>query len=108
VTREPAAGTRDAVTLALLDALGGEIQATQSAPPVLELPTTAAVRAAVVAGAGPAVLSRLAIADDLVAHRLAEVKVTGVDLHRELRAIWLGPRLPPAGGARELLAHVRV
>ncbi len=51
-------------------------------------------------------MSRLAVADDLESRRLAEVKVTGVDLHRDLRAIWLGARVPPAGAARDLLAHI--
>jgi DNA-binding transcriptional LysR family regulator len=102
VARESAAGTHE-VAPALRDALG---DTAQSVPPVLELPTTAAIRSAVRAGAGPALLSRLAIADDLAAHRLAEVKVTGIDLHRELRAIWMGPRLPPVGAARDLLAGI--
>jgi DNA-binding transcriptional LysR family regulator len=103
VTREAGSGTRDALETALRQTLG---PATELAAPVLELSTAAAIRAAVIAGAGPAVLSRLAIADDLESRRLVEVKVTGVDLHRELRAIWLGDKVPPAGAARDLLAHI--
>jgi DNA-binding transcriptional LysR family regulator len=72
----------------------------------LALSTTAAVRSAVLAGAGPAVLSELTVAEDIAARRLARVPVTGVDLRRSLRAIWAGGRLPPSGAARDLLAHV--
>src|SRR4029077_13049141 len=62
VTREPGSGTRDSLTAALSQALGDSLQ---QAHPTLELSSAAAVRAAVVAGAGPAVLSRLAVTDDL-------------------------------------------
>jgi DNA-binding transcriptional LysR family regulator len=103
VTREPGSGTRDALTVALRDALGDDVT---PAEPVLELSTASAIRAAVLAGAGPAVLSRLAVVDDIISQRLREVRVAGVDLHRDLRAIWLGPRVPPAGAARDLLAHI--
>jgi DNA-binding transcriptional LysR family regulator len=103
VTREPGSGTRDALTVALRDALGDDVT---PAEPVLELSTASAIRAAVLAGAGPAVLSRLAVVDDIISQRLCEVRVAGVDLHRDLRAIWLGPRVPPAGAARDLLAHI--
>ena len=103
VTREAGSGTRDAFEVALRKALGAGIEL---AAPVLELSTATAIRAAVVAGAGPAVMSRLAVADDLESRRLTEVKVSGVDLRRDLRAIWLGERVPPAGAARDLLAHI--
>lgn len=72
----------------------------------LELASSAAVRAAVLAGAGPAVMSRLAVSDDLVHGRLRAVPVADMDLRRELRAIWLGARTPPAGAARDLLHHI--
>ena len=62
------------------------------APPVLELSTAAAIRAAVLAGAGPAVMSRLAVADDLATHRLREVQ---------------GRRRRPATGAARDLARAR-
>ena len=103
VTREPGSGTREALTVALRTALGpGVVQPA----PVLELSTTTAVRAAVLAGAGPAVLSELAVADDIAAHRLHRVPLTGVGLGRELRAIWRGPVQPPAGAVRNLVAHI--
>ncbi len=103
VTREPGSGTRDALTAALRAALGPDHP---QAPPVLALSTTTAVRAAVLAGAGPAALSELAVADDIAAHRLCRVPLTGLDLHRDLRAVWQGPSRPPAGAVRDLVAHI--
>lgn len=103
VTREPGSGTRDSLTAALRQALG---DSTPQARPVLELSSAAAVRAAVVAGVGPAVMSRLAVADDLAIGRLRTVAVPELKLRRKLRAIWVGGRVPPAGAARDLLAHI--
>jgi DNA-binding transcriptional LysR family regulator len=103
VTREPGSGTRDSLAAALRTTLSGSLQQAQ---PVLELSSAAAVRAAVVAGAGPAVMSRLAVADDLAIGRLRTVAVPELNLHRELRAIWVGGRTPPTGAARDLLAHI--
>ncbi|GAB3138066.1 LysR family transcriptional regulator [Micromonospora sonneratiae] len=95
VQREPASGTRAALTVAL-SAYG------PMAAPLLELSTTSAVRSAVTAGAGPAVLSVLAVGDDLAAGRLVEVPVAGVDLTRLLRAVWPeGQHV--SGPARDLL-----
>ena len=72
----------------------------------LELASAAAVRAAVLAGAGPAVMSRLAVSDDLNHGRLRAVPVADLDLRRDLRAIWMGAKTPPAGAARDLLHHI--
>ena len=71
-----------------------------------EFVSAAAVRAAVLAGAGPAVMSRLAVTDDLAHGRLRAVAVADLDLRRDLRAIWMGARTPPAGAVRELLNHI--
>ena len=98
VTREAGSGTRDALAAALR-AVGDE-----PARPAAELSTTAAVRTAVLAGAGPAVLSALVVAEDLAAGRLRRVAVSGIDLDRSLRAIWLGGRTPPAGSVRRIVA----
>jgi DNA-binding transcriptional LysR family regulator len=96
VHREPTSGTRAALEAALAAHL-------PLATPVLELSSTSAVRSAVSAGAGPAVLSSLAVQDDLAAGRLVAVAVEGVDLRRSLRAVWpAGQR--PTGPARDLLA----
>ena len=72
----------------------------------LELASAAAVRAAVLAGAGPAVMSRLAVSDDLSHGRLRAIPVADLDLRRDLRAIWMGAHTPPAGAARDLLNHI--
>ena len=103
VTRELGSGTRDSLTTALGLALG---DAVAQAPPVLELSSAAAVRAAVLAGAGPAVMSRLTVADDLAIGRLRAVSIPELNLRRQLRAIWVGGRTPPAGAVRDLLSHI--
>lgn len=103
VAREAGSGTRGALTSALRSALGAS--AVQP-PPVLELSSSAAVRAAVIAGAGPAVMSRLAVADDVAIGRVRTVAVGELDLHRELRAVWVGGPTPPAGAIRDLLSHI--
>jgi DNA-binding transcriptional LysR family regulator len=96
VSREPASGTR----AALESALRGH---RPLAAPLLQLSTASGVRSAVAAGAGPAVLSTLAVREDVAARRVIEVPVTGVRLDRALRAVWpVGHR--PAGPARDLLA----
>jgi DNA-binding transcriptional LysR family regulator len=101
VSREEGSGTRSVLAAALSAALNAPV----TMPVALALSTTAAVRSAVLAGAGPAVLSELTVADDLAARRLARIPVAGVDLRRSLRAIWAGGSLP-VGAARDLLAHV--
>jgi hypothetical protein len=35
-----------------------------------------------------------------------EVRTPGLDLRRTLRVIWAGPANPPAGAARDLVAHI--
>ncbi|MHA7649060.1 LysR family transcriptional regulator [Mycobacterium sp. ML4] len=103
VCREPHSGIRDSLTVALLQVLGDNVQ---QPPPVLELSSAAAVRAAVLAGAGPAAMSRLAVGDDLAVGRLRAIAVPELDLGRQLRAIWVGGRTPPAGAIRTLLRHI--
>ena len=99
VAREAGSGTRRAFEVALRAVLGG---APMTAP-VLELSGTAAVRGAVLAGAGPAVLSTLAVADDVASGRLSLVPVTGLRLDRRLLAVWpLGATL--RGPVSDLLA----
>ena len=103
VSREGGSGTRDTLAAALAAALG--VGAAQ-APAALSVSTTAAVRAAVLAAAGPAVISELAVAEDLAAGRLIEIPVPGLDLRRVLRAIWDSTPDPPAGAARDLIGHI--
>lgn len=96
VARESGSGTRVALRRALapLDV----------APPALELASNAAVRVSAAAGTAPAVLSRLAVDDALRAGTLVEVGVDGVDLTRNLRAVWAGPRRLTNPAAAALLA----
>jgi DNA-binding transcriptional LysR family regulator len=105
VTREHGSGTRDSLDAALRRRLG---PAVRPADPALSLSTTTAVRSAVLAGAGPAVLSWLAVRDEVTRGQLVDVDVDGLDLGRALTAIWQGDREPPAGAARDLIGHIRV
>lgn len=96
VVRESGSGTRGTVDAALRMAGCGWTK------PLLELGSSAAVRTAVMSGAGPAVISELAVARDIADGNLARVPVCGVDFRRELRAVWpAGRKL--TGPAAELL-----
>lgn len=96
ILREKGSGTRQ-----VLDAALGGL-----ARPLIELSSTTAVKAAVVSGAGPAVLSELAVGEELSMRRLVRVPVDGVSLARDLRAVWpTGHR--PVGPARDLLSLTR-
>ncbi|KAA1421224.1 LysR family transcriptional regulator [Nocardioides humilatus] len=96
VVREPGSGTRTVLDRALQDL--------PTAPPALELSSTAAVRSAVTAGAGPAAVGAHAIRDDLATGRLVRIDVAGLDLTRRLHAVWRGGAHPPEGAARDLVA----
>ncbi|MBD0740800.1 LysR family transcriptional regulator [Streptomyces sp. CBMA152] len=99
ILREEGSGTRQVLDAALT-AAGGV------APPLLELASTTAVKAAVVSGAGPSVLSELALGEELASRRLARIPLEGVGLSRDLRAVWrAGHR--PTGPARDLLSLTR-
>ncbi|HTT55139.1 MAG TPA: LysR family transcriptional regulator [Streptosporangiaceae bacterium] len=94
IVREPGSGTREV----LADALAGY----GGLHSRLELGSTAAILAAARRGEGPAVLSALAVAEDLDAGRLVAVPTEQLSLTRSLRAVWLdGRRLAPL--ARRLL-----
>ena len=100
VSREPGSGTRETADRAIVAA------GFRSAPPLLELGSGAAVRNAVAAGAGPALLSELVVAPDLATGVLVEVLTADVDLDRTLRAVWrAGAR--PTGRAADLLLVAR-
>ncbi|MER6026793.1 LysR family transcriptional regulator [Streptomyces sp. NPDC001851] len=96
ILRERGSGTRQ-----VLDAALGGL-----ARPLIELSSTTAVKASAVSGAGPSVLSELAVGEELSMRRLVGIPVEGVSLRRELRAVWpTGHR--PTGPARELLSLTR-
>lgn len=99
VLREQGSGTREVLDRALAG-YGG------TAPPLLELASTTALKAAAITGAGPAAVSELAVADELASGRLVEVPVPDLDLRRPLRAVWPTGRRP-VGPARDLLSLTR-
>jgi DNA-binding transcriptional LysR family regulator len=97
VTREAGSGTRSAYESAVAAAGLG-----QPMSPLLEVSSTTAIKSAVGAGIGGAVLSSLAVAPELAAGTLVRVPIPGLTLRRELRAIWPSGRAP-SGPAAELL-----
>ena len=101
--RETGSGTRDVLQAALAAYDGPAV-------PLIELGATAPLRSAALAGTGPAVLSVLAVAEDIAAGRLVEVPVAGdVPLKRTLRAVWpRGRELSEAAGWLVRVARGRV
>lgn len=83
VTREAGSGTRSS-----FEQLCRRHGIEQVAEPSHVLPTSAAVRAAVIAGAGPAVLSTLAVRDDVALGRLEKVRISDVRMVRPLSTVW--------------------
>jgi hypothetical protein len=37
---------------------------------------------------------------------LRTIAIPDLDLRRDLRAIWVGGRIPPAGAVRDVLSHI--
>ncbi|WP_238008503.1 LysR family transcriptional regulator [Dactylosporangium sp. AC04546] len=101
VAREAESGTRRALEAALRAHGCGPATA-----PMLELSSTTAIKHAVAAGSGPAVLSSLAVAGELAAGALVAVAVTGLPLRRSLRVVWPAGR-QLTGPARDLYAVTR-
>lgn len=95
VVREPGSGTREA----LQEVLAGFA----AAEPVQALGSNAAVRVAVASGAGPAMLSRLALQAQLASGELLRVPFEGQGISRPLTAVWSGPQRL-AGAASVLVA----
>ncbi|MET0326199.1 MAG: LysR family transcriptional regulator [Ilumatobacteraceae bacterium] len=91
VVRESGSGTRET-----LDLVFGR-HGLRGAPPALELGSTVAVKSAVLAGVGPAVLSRLAVEAELADGRLVAVDLEGEPMVRTLRAVWSRAAVPSAG-----------
>ncbi len=98
IVREPGSGPREILDRAL-EAWGGPSSR-------LELGSSEALLAAARRGEGPAVLSRLAAADDLESGRLVVVPVSGVDLTRTIRAVWAADTVPGPLARRLLRAAV--
>ncbi len=91
VLRERGSGTRDTLTSALAK-LGLEVR------PLMELGSTTAIKAAAIAGTGPAVLSALAVEAELRSGQLLAVPCPELSLERTIRAVWASARAlsPPA------------
>lgn len=99
VVREPDSGTRESLDRALEAAGAPSLRAR------LELGSSSAVVSAVAGGAGPGVLSRLAVADQLASGTMRSVQVAGLDMTRSLHAVWHASR-PLASAAAALLARL--
>ncbi|MFE3056617.1 LysR family transcriptional regulator [Nocardia sp. NPDC059239] len=97
VTREPGSGTRSTLDIALAEYPRAE--------PLLELGSAAAIRTSVLGGVGPAVVSTLAVEDQLARGGLRAIPIEGLELHRTLRAVWRPPR-KLSGPAGELVAGI--
>lgn len=80
VLREQGSGTRETLRRVL-----GNLH---EEAPHLEFSSTTAIKEAVTAGAGATVLSELAVARELRDGILVRVPVSGIDLRRQLRAVW--------------------
>ncbi|MBP1162409.1 LysR family transcriptional regulator [Rhodococcus sp. PvR099] len=98
LVREPGSGTRTTLDLAL--------QEYERAKPILELGSAAAIRTSVLGGVGPAVLSTLAVKDQVRTGELRVIHVDGLELGRTLRAVWRPPRQLD-GPAGDLVRLVR-
>jgi DNA-binding transcriptional LysR family regulator len=99
LVREPGSGTRETLEVALA---GCDLRLR----PALELPSSSAVRAAALTGAGAAVLSGLAVAAEVAAGRLVPVAVRDLVLIRPLHAVWRRGE-KPTGPAAALLTLAR-
>ena len=85
VLRERGSGTRDILAVALAEH-GHKVRA------LMELGSTTAIKAAAIAGTGPAVLSALAVEAELRAGQLVVVPCAGLRLQRTIRAVWANAR----------------
>lgn len=95
VAREAGSGTRQTWEDAVRSILGRDAVA-----PAIVLPTSAAVRMAVAESLAPALLSALAVADDIRLGRLIEVPLGERTIARPITALW-------RGGPRDLLSISR-
>lgn len=98
VAREAGSGTRQTWEDAVRDRLGRD-----AAAPAIVLPTSAAVRLAVAEGLAPAMLSRLAVIDDIRLARLVEVPLEGPPVVRPITALWRGTARDLTSTSRELV-----
>jgi DNA-binding transcriptional LysR family regulator len=69
----------------------------------MELGSTTAIKAAVSAGAAPAVVSTLAVRAEVQTGQLVAVACEGLSLRRSIRVVWAASR-PPSEVSSRLLA----
>ncbi|WP_431966681.1 LysR family transcriptional regulator [Actinacidiphila sp. bgisy160] len=101
VSRERGSGTRRHLERALAEGTGLAL-----ADPLLELPSTTAIKTAVADGIAPAVLSSLALSAELASGGVVAVPVSGLELRRTLRVVRARGR-DLTGPARELAGIAR-
>ena len=102
IQRERGSGTRSTLGKALLETLGD----VEAATPMLELSSTTAIKSAVQQGLAPAVISSIAVTDEVEHGQLVAVAVADLDLSRTLRAVWPSGR-SLLGPARTFVALAR-
>ena len=98
VLREAGSGTRAVLERALLE---HQLPLTTS----VELGSTTAMKSAVASGAGPGVMSRLAVAAEVLEGRLVVVETEELALHRSIRLVWSANR-PLSPAAKRLLRQI--
>ena len=101
VARESGSGTRLAYERAVADA------GHPAERPALELSSTSAIRATAAAGDHPAVLSILAVREQLAAETLVKVPVRQLRIVRPLTAVWRRSNAGLSDAVRRLLEVVR-
>jgi DNA-binding transcriptional LysR family regulator len=98
VLREAGSGTREVFEAAMR---ARRLEVT----PIVELGSTTAIKIAVASGAGPSVLSRLAVETEVREGRLVVVPTDDLSIKRSIRVVWAkGRTLSPS--AKRLLRHV--
>ena len=98
VLREEGSGTRE-VFETTMKSLGFPVV------PFLELGSTTALKSAVESGAGPGILSRLAVEDEVRDGRLVVVSIGGFSLERSIRLVWSKER-PLSSPAKQLIRQI--
>lgn len=101
ISRERGSGTRRYLEQAIASRTRSPL-----APPLLELPSTTAIKTAVADAVAPAVLSSLAVAAELANRTVVAVHVQGLDLTRALHMVH-HRGLTLTGPARDLAAVAR-
>lgn len=94
IVRERGSGTREALEQMLVGS--------DPVPPAQVLHSNTAVRTGVASGAGPAVLSQLAVASQLATGEVLQVPLDITVPRRPLTAVWSGARIP-VGALAELV-----